>query len=388
MARTPTGLDDRHGRLVEPEVALHGVLDGLGMAGELGRVADHQAELLLVRAEPFEGLEGVGGLEPGGRGVVGDGVFPGQLDGSFGGVDPQGRGRPAVDLGVEREPAGVAEQVEDPPAPGIVGDGPAVVALVEEEAGLLAGQEVDPVGDPVLGDRDRPLGGYPVDDALLDLQPLLRGDPLFATHQDALGAGEGHEPFHQKVATLEQGQAGELDDQPAVEAVDGEPGEAVGLAEDQAGGGPRALDPEEPRSERQGLGQPGFEERVVDRGVVPAIEPDPDRAPGVEQAPGDELPLGADHDDLIAGSGLALDALDRGHEDPGMPGEERAGPSRLDHDAGEAGHRYRSFDRMGSGASRLTGLKWQQWMLLHRCHFSRWPEPAKVRGQANSSIRL
>ena len=60
----------------------------------------------------------------------------------------------AGERGVDGEAAGVAEEVDDVDAGGEGADGAAVLALVEEEAGLLAVQDVDGEADVVLADLD------------------------------------------------------------------------------------------------------------------------------------------------------------------------------------------------------------------------------------------
>ena len=71
-----------------------------------------------------------------------------------GGDVDRGHARGAAEQRVEREPAGVGEHVEHRRAGGVAADRAPVLALVEEEPGLLAGADVD--GEPrlVLGDHD------------------------------------------------------------------------------------------------------------------------------------------------------------------------------------------------------------------------------------------
>ena len=259
--------------------------------------------------------------------------------------------------GVQGEAAGVAEEVEDPPPPGVGGRGPPILALVQEEAGLLPRLEVDEIGDAVLVDLDRFVGQGAVHDPFLDLQTFLRGDALLAPEDDPFGLRPGDELGDDPVAFLIEGEAGELHGEPAVEAVDRQAGEAVGLAEDEATGRPRAARSRQVEAHRAGIGDLRRQELPIDRPVFPAVEPDPDRAPVVEQPPGDELAFVADDGHLVAGPGVALDPVDRGDEDPGMAGEERAGSPRLDDDAGEAGHRGRSFGRWGRGEEGRGGFR-------------------------------
>ena len=115
--------------------------------------------------------------------------------------------------------------------------------------------------------------------------------------------------------------------QPSVIAIDGQAGEAVGLAEDEADSAPLAL--AGPREDsflsRMADSSRPRPERLVERPVIPSIEPDPDRAAGIVQAPRDGLALARHDVDLGTGRRVALDPLDRGIEDPRMAGEERPG---------------------------------------------------------------
>ena len=88
-----------------------------------------------------------------------------------------------------------------------------------------------------------------------------------------------------------KGQAGELRDQPAIVAVDGQAGEAVSLAEDEAVGRGVSAQAKNLGSQPYRLGERSRPEGFVERAFVPAIQPDADRARGIKQPTGDELPL-------------------------------------------------------------------------------------------------
>ena len=65
------------------------------------------------------------------------------------------------------------------------------------------------------------------------------------------------------------------------------------------------------------------------RDVLPA---DSNRTIRIEDTPRDKLVLLAEDLDLGARLGVARDAFNRGHEDPGVTRKERAGPPRLEDD--------------------------------------------------------
>src|SRR5690349_20212498 len=102
----------------------------------------------------------------GGVGGAGDfveiGVALGEGDGIFVEVDGGDGFGFAQEGGVDAEAAGVGAHVEDFGIFGEVGELQAVVALVAEEAGLVAVGEVDLKADGVFGDD----GGFAVGGAL------------------------------------------------------------------------------------------------------------------------------------------------------------------------------------------------------------------------------
>ncbi len=121
-------------------------------------------------------------------------------------------------------------------------------------------------------------------------QSLFAGDSSLGTGDDSLGAGGfGQQPQNQIAMRIER-QAGELHDEPAVVPVDREAREAVSLAEYKPVARSWFAQTEhavpQPHRRSQGL-RP---ERLVDRTVVPAIEPDANRALRVIEPARDELP--------------------------------------------------------------------------------------------------
>ena len=147
-------------RAVQGRVAGERALDGLLRLGEGGRVADHEVEAPPLRLVEAQDLEGV----LGGEGVVGRveavpaEVLPGGRDGIP--VDVDGHHVPgASQRRGHGEAARVAEEVERVPAPRRhLPHQPPVLALVEEEAGLLPLPHVDEELHPVLVNLDL-LGG-------------------------------------------------------------------------------------------------------------------------------------------------------------------------------------------------------------------------------------
>src|SRR5262249_34831772 len=115
-----------------------------------------------------------------------------------------------------------------------------------------------------------------------------------------------------------QRQGGELDDEPAVEAVDRAAGQAVPLAEDEPAapaGGVEA----QPVAQADGGGEAVAEEGGVQRGLgLPAVQPDADLALGVVQPAGDEAAAVGHQVDLVAVGRVPLDARDGAGEDPGV----------------------------------------------------------------------
>ena len=146
---------------------------------------------------------------------------------------------------VEGKAAGVGEAVQHGVAGGEAGDCPAVVLLVEEEAGLLAVLEIDVVVDAVLADLGLGGGGVALTRQLEPALALL--EALFGTQGlvvplvdavDGLAVGPqdfGEEGEEDRLQLLHADAEG-LGDEDVVEAVHGQAGELVGLAEDDPAG--------------------------------------------------------------------------------------------------------------------------------------------------------
>ena len=209
----------------------------LRVPGELRGVADHDAEPLAGRSRSVSRVSKTSAASNRAVAqVIDHGILPGQLDGRRRAVDPQGRGRAAVPQGGEREPSRVAVQVEHPLSPAILGDRPAVVPLVEVKPRLLPRLQIDEVGQPVLDDLQRCVGRRADQGLVVDLEPLLLGDSPLGARQD----GRRPRSARARAAPAARGvrterQARELDDEPAVVAIDGQPREPVPLARRRRG---------------------------------------------------------------------------------------------------------------------------------------------------------
>src|ERR1051326_5689659 len=148
----PAGLDELEREEVDVLVAARGALDLAARLRERGRIADDEAEALFRLADVGEN--------------VGDGeadvifervqivVFPRRFDGRRGDVDVLHERR-AARRRVDAERAAVREEVEHAPSARVRAGEGAVVALIEEEAGLLSGGNVDVKAKAVLEDRTR-----------------------------------------------------------------------------------------------------------------------------------------------------------------------------------------------------------------------------------------
>ena len=163
-------------------------------------------------------------------------------------------------LGVDGEAAGVAAQVEHALARAERGQQPAVVALVEEEAGLVLAARRHAEAHAVLGDdlRRRRLR-RPAIERLLLLDVLL-GEPVEAARRD------NAPPAPPGCAARKRYMPGgeELQHQRRAEAIDHQAAQAVALGMDQAVGVGDGVQAEPVAAQRDGPAQPAGEEGVVD----------------------------------------------------------------------------------------------------------------------------
>src|SRR6185312_13846466 len=131
---------------------------------------------------------------------------------------------------VDGEAAGVAEEVDDVDAGGERADGAAVVALIEEEAGLLTVQDVDGEADAVLADRHRRRRRGAVE------QLALAAARALEDVGDAEGASFVDEERDERVAPDADGVAVEAQDGDGAVDVDDDAGKEVALAVEPAEG--------------------------------------------------------------------------------------------------------------------------------------------------------
>ena len=233
-----------HGPVVDLLVAPHGVFHRAAGFGEGRRVEDDEIVGMAFFFEAGQKLEGILAEEIHVGQAVALRVPLGHGDGV--GADVRCRDPGCATAGcVEGKAAGVGEAVQHGVAGGEAGDCPAVVLLVEEEAGLLAVLEIDVVVDAVLADLG--LGGGGVDltrqlePALALLEALFGTQGLVVPLVDAVdGLAVGPQDFGEEGEEdglqLLHADAEGLGDEDVVEAVHGQAGELVGLAEDDPAG--------------------------------------------------------------------------------------------------------------------------------------------------------
>ena len=185
--------------------------------------------------------------------LVGVRVLPGQGDRLLVEVDARHVAAPALDQRVEAEPAGVAADVEHRAVLAEPGELQAVLALVAEEAGLVAPLEVDAEPDPVLLDRHprRERRGWRAGGpgSLRPGRSARRRGPGSASCPTASA-----EDRQDRADPLIHPQAEDLDGEDVVEPVDDQAREAVPLGVDDPVGVGRRVEPERlaPQGDRAG----------------------------------------------------------------------------------------------------------------------------------------
>jgi hypothetical protein len=336
-------------REVQAKIRLEGMLDVLGLRRVFGRVANHHAETLTFRPELFQDLEHVSGLEMDPLHAVDRGVDTGSLDGGGRAVDTQGFGSVPVLHCPQRECPGETKEVDHPLTATVPGHGAAIVSLIQVEAGLLTRTQVRLISQAILDDLDRAVRDRADGRFLTGSQSFPHRKPTLRPGDYPVDAGLLAEESEQEVAPVVEGETRELGDEPAIVAIDGQAGEAVSLTEDQPTGGSLSIAMQYVAAQPKGRSQPMRPERLVERPVIPSIEPDPDRTPRIVQTPTDELLLRADDGHLIAGLGIPFDTIDRRVEDPGMACKEGTGTARLDDDTAVAIGSWRFDFSIGSG---------------------------------------
>ena len=134
----------------------------------------------------------------------------------------------------QREPSGVAEQIEHPLPLAVFGDRAAIMPLVEVKPRLLSCLQIDQYVSPSSTISSGASGSVPTRASSWMCKPSCSAIPPLGPRQYAVGPGLFEQETGQHLAALVQGQARELDDQPAVVTVDRQPRDAVPLARDDA----------------------------------------------------------------------------------------------------------------------------------------------------------
>ena len=145
----PPFLDQLHRQDVQVEVLSLAGGDFLAIEDQLGRVEDdHSVSSAVLRHLPgVAECVGVNHVEPD---VVGVAVLASQGHGLLVQVDARDLAGLAADQRVQAKAAGITAQVEHRPPGTKPGELAAVVALIAEEAGLVASVEMDAVADSML----------------------------------------------------------------------------------------------------------------------------------------------------------------------------------------------------------------------------------------------
>ena len=233
--------DKLHAPEVDLPVAPGGGLYGIAGLGKGGGIQDDHVVELLLGVKSRQELENVRHL------IVYDTVqavegrvLPGLFDGQVRCVHGKDMGS-AGNGGVEAEGSGMGKAVQNVRSPADLMDGPAVVLLVQEKAGLLAVFHVHDVADAVFRDGDLCIKGlcqkslealqaflFPY----LGVAPFIDAPDLYAVFGEDLRKGR-------KDISLDplapQGQGFHYQD--ILVLVHGQAGQKVGFPEDDPAGG-------------------------------------------------------------------------------------------------------------------------------------------------------
>ena len=307
--------------LVRPE----GVLQRPAVLGESRRIHDHEVVLPFRNvAEELDGIGAVGGMLVGREAVQGH-VPVHHVHRLLGTVHGIHMDRSPVQ-GIDGKAAGVAEEVQDVPSLGEPAHGRAVLALVQEEARLLALVPIDVELVPVLQDDAfvRVEAGGLVQIAVDEVQAGLEGRGAGALVIDRLQRVpvNGLEGLANGVLGLEHAHGMGLEDAHAVIVVDDKAGKAVAFAVDEPIAGGRRR-PVQAAGDARLEGPAHHLRPEIGRGgiLVEAQDPDGDGADLV-MARGQILAVGGTDFHQVALGGFARDLGDGPGEDPGMEPED------------------------------------------------------------------
>ncbi len=208
---------------------------------------------------------------------------------------------------MDAEPSGVAAGVEHRAALAKRREVSAVVALVAEEAGLVASLEEDAKSHAVLVDRyprgKLGAGNWPARKVLGQRNPLVHVNTEVPRPQPR------REQVKDRADPLIHPQAEDLGRQDVGEAIDDQPGKTVPLGMDDAVGVGHGVEPEHLAAQRHGPIDPTAPE-VEPRRVDPRREePETDLGPAVPEPEPDRKMVAVHHADEIAIGGT--DRADR-----------------------------------------------------------------------------
>ena len=307
---------------IELAITLQGVAQDVLVLGERGRVEDDQVVVVSHLFEILERVDGVGLVAGIVREVKLD-VLVGQHDRFRGAVDGMDALRPAAH-GVEGEAARIAEHIEDIPAFGVTLQKRTVLALVDEETGLLALLPVDVEAQAVLERGFLIVTAHEV--AILAAQVRFVGQGCLRFIIDILKpvAQDLFQCLGDLVTGVVHPDRVRLHDRRMGVKVDDEPRQVISLTVDEAegvvplrvGGQSQCL------TERIGLADTLCPKRLIDFSLLEGEYADGDAADLV-MADGQELVVGAINLHEVALFGLAVDGLDRSGEYPRMKTQER-----------------------------------------------------------------
>ena len=220
--------DGLQGQSIHVEVLLEREIDLLAVAGQLGRVEHDHVEAIAGRQHVAQPGEEVG-LHERNPHLVQVGVLLRQGDGLLVEIDADHVRGLAERLGVDREAARVAAQIEHLLAVAERGQGLAIVALIDEEAGLVLAARRDAEAHAVLGDRERRRRlRRPAVERLL-LADVLLGEPVEARLRKVR-----QQRRLDRLALPVHAGGEELQHQQGAEAIDDQAAQSVGLGVDEA----------------------------------------------------------------------------------------------------------------------------------------------------------
>ena len=223
--------DELHREAVEVEVAARSFVEFGSVANQLGRIENDDIELPAVTDHVAHVWEDVGLDE-----VRFDGVelrvAAGDLQRMFVEINARDLGRVAEMLGRDREPAGVAAQIEDTLAGGEVGESAAIVSLIAEEAGLVSAEKLDAKlrAEFLHDNRSRQLRRRD----RLSGKTFLSFGVRSRSQQPVLRADEASKPFEDRLSALKQAEPKCFGRKRVAIAVDDDAGEPVTFSVDQS----------------------------------------------------------------------------------------------------------------------------------------------------------